>query len=60
MGQGYFIDYTKISFAIFSYALIKMLLYKFCPIKKRLQAKNKDKLFDFMDVLLASKNIKII
>ena len=57
MGQGYFIDYTKISFVIFSYALIKMLLYNFCPIKKRLQAKNKDKHFDFMDILLASKNI---
>ena len=32
----------------------------FCPTKKRLNAKDKDKVFDFINVLLVSKNLKII
>ena len=41
--------------------LTQTVLLTFCPSKeKRLKAKDKDKDFDFMNVLLASKTLKII
>ena len=41
--------------------LIKTVLFTFGPTKKeRLQAMNEEKDFDFMNVLLAPKNLKII
>ena len=60
MGQGYFIDYTKISFVIFFYALKKRFYSPFSIQKQRLKAKEKEKDSDFMNVLLAFKNSKII
>ena len=38
--------------------LIKMVLFTLCPTKKKLQATGKDKDFYFMNVLLASKNLR--
>ena len=40
--------------------LIKTVLFTFCSTKKGLRAKNKDKGFDFMNALPASKNLKVI
>ena len=50
----------KFHLSSFLMLLIKTVLFTFCPTKKRLIAKDKDKDFDFMNVLLASENLKII
>ena len=50
----------KSNLSSFLVLLIKTCLFIFCPAKKRLEAKDKDKDFDFMNVLLASKNLKIV
>ena len=56
----YLID-TKILFVIFSYAFNSNGFTQLLPFKrKEIKAKDKDKDFDFMNVLLASKTLKII
>ena len=57
MGQGYFIDYTKISFVITSLCL-KQYYLPFA-LKKETESKKK-KGFDFLNVLPASKYLKMI
>ena len=50
----------KYHLSSFLMLLIKTVLFTFCPTKKGLKAKDKDIDFDFMNVLLAFKNLKII
>ena len=54
------IDYTKSHLSSFLMLLIKAVLLTFYPTKRRLHAGEKDKDFDFMNVLLVSKILKII
>ena len=54
------IDYTKSHLSSFNMLLIQTVLFTFYPAKKRLHAGEKDKDSDFMNVLLASKILKII
>ena len=39
--------------------LIKAVLFTFCPSKKETKGKGQRQKFDFMNVSLASKNLKI-
>lgn len=51
----------KANFSSFIMLLIKTILFPFCPTKReRKRAKNEEKNFDFMNVLLASENLIII
>ena len=49
----------KAHLSSFLVLLVKTVLFASYPKKKRLKAKNKDKYFGFMNVFLASKNLKI-
>ena len=61
MGQGDFIDYKKISFVIFSYVFkLNGFFHLFALQKRKLKAKDRAKDFDFINVLLAAKNLNII
>ena len=54
------IDYAKSHLSSFIMLLVKAVLLTFYATKRRLHAGEKDKDFDFMNVLLVSKILKII